>query len=529
MMKPASLRPATLLPVLLLLAAAGCTSLSKENSMTSKADNSYDFWIRGGTVIDGTGAPGRQADVLVRDGKIVQVGKVDLKGAHIERIIDATGKVVTPGFIDAHAHGEPLEHAKFHNCLAMGVTTISLGQDGESPEMPDPTVWMDEVDAAKPGVNIALFVGHGTLRNQAGVGLREDLGDADLEKMQQIAATSMDAGCWGLSTGLEYDPGRFADERELIAVARPVCDRGGMVMSHMRSEDDDKIADAVGELLAQGLGAGCDVHVAHMKVTYGKGAKRAEQLLASMDAARKQGIRVTADMYPYTASYTTISIVFPDWARPPYDFDEVVRTRRAELEEYLRKRIAQRNGPEATLFGSEPWTGKTLAEVADELGKPFEDVLIDDIKPGGASAAYFVMDEPLQERLMQDPHVMFCSDGSETGMHPRGHGAFARVIRVYVNEKRLLTLEEAVHKMTGLTAETMHLDTVGRGRLEPGYFADILVFDPAEVRDTATYDQPHQLAEGFDTVLVNGQLVRDAGEFTGPRAGRVLRKGESAR
>jgi N-acyl-D-aspartate/D-glutamate deacylase len=266
------------------------------------------------------------------------------------------------------------------------------------------------------------------------------------------------------------------------------------------------------------------VQVSHIKIVYGHGVDRAEEILAVLDAARAEGLDVTADLYPYTASYTGIGIVFPAWAKEPNDYDEVVRTKRPELAEYLRRRVTLRNGPEATLFGTGKWTGKTLAEVAAELDKPFEDALIDDIGPNGASAAYFVMSPEVMERFLVDPHVMICSDGSPTSSHPRGHGAQARVIRKYVVEDEKLSLEEAVRKMTGLPAATLGLDKMGRGRVQSGFAADLLVFDPARVRDNATFEEPRQLAEGFDWVIVNGKIAREDGQFTDARTGRVLRR-----
>jgi N-acyl-D-amino-acid deacylase len=486
----------------------------------------YDLLIRNGTVIDGTGAPGRAADVLIRDDRIARVGSIDVARVSAKRVIDAAGMVVTPGFIDTHAHGDPLKTPEFVNSLAMGVTTICLGQDGESPE--DPVAWMRAVEEAHPAVNVATFVGHGTVRKLAGVGLQRDPAPQQVETMQRLVQEALEQGCLGLTTGLEYQPGSFASLDELIALARPVARAGGLVMSHMRSEDDDTIEAALAELLAQGRGSGCPVHVSHIKVVYGHGAQRAEQVLAQMQAARDAGLSVTADIYPYTASYTGIDIVFPEWAKPPHDYDEVVSTRRAELADHLRRRVAQRNGPQATLFGTEPWTGKTLAQLAAELNKPFEDVLIDTIGLGGADAAYFVMDAALQERLLVDPHVMICSDGGPTSRHPRGHGAFARVIRAYVAERGLLTLEEAVRKMTGLAAATVGLDRLGLGRLAEGCVADLLVFDPKQVRDHATYEEPHRLATGFEWVVVNGRIAVENGKVTGIRAGRLLRRAGSA-
>jgi N-acyl-D-amino-acid deacylase len=243
-----------------------------------------------------------------------------------------------------------------------------------------------------------------------------------------------------------------------------------------------------------------------------------------MEEARNQGIYVTADIYPYTASYTGIGIVFPDWAKPPYRYEGVVKSRRDDLAAYLRKRVNLRNGPSATLFGTPPWAGKTLAQVAAELDKPFEDVLIDDIGPNGASAAYFVMDQELQDRLLIDPYVMICSDGSPTMRHPRGYGSFAKVIRYYVQEAKLLKLEVAIHKMTGLPAATIGLLEQKRGLLKVGFAADILVFNPDDVIDRATFENPHELSEGFEWVIVNGVPVRADGEFTGKRGGEMLRK-----
>ena len=504
----------------LVLFATGIPGGPQEDKSTQTS--ACDLLIRNGIVIDGTGAPGRRADVLIEGDRIAHVGQTDAAQVAAKRVIDAAGMVVTPGFIDAHAHGDPLKTPEFENFLAMGVTTICLGQDGESPA--DIAAWMREVDQARPGLNIATFAGHGTIRNLTGVGLQRDPSPQQLRAMQRLARQAMEQGCLGLTTGLEYQPGSFSNLEELVALAKPVAQAGGLVMSHMRSEDDDAIEGALAELLAQGRGSGCPVHVSHIKVTYGHGARRAEQVLEQMQAARAGGLRVTADIYPYNASYTGIGIVFPDWAKPPHDYAEVVRTRRAELVEYLRRRVALRNGPQATLFGTAPWTGKTLAQVAAGLGKPFEDVLIDDIGLDGAQAAYFVMDAALQECLLRDPHVMICSDGSPTSRHPRGHGAFARIIRKFVVERELLTLEEAVCKMTGLAADTVGLGRLKRGRLAEGCAADVLVFDPKEVRDNATYEEPHRPATGMAWVIVNGQVAREHGRPTGIRAGRVLRR-----
>src|SRR5690606_2134403 len=253
---------------------------------------------------------------------------------------------------------------------------------------------------------------------------------------------------------------------------------------------------------------------------------RAAEILALLEDARATGIEVTADVYPYTASYTGISLLFPVWAKTREQFEVAKRERRDELAAWLRDRGEGRNGPEATLLGTAPWTGKTLAEVAHERESPFEEVLIEDIGPDGASAAYFVMDEALQARFLAEPWVGICSDGSPTGFHPRGHGTFARIIEDYVVGQGALSLAEAVRKMTSFPAGILGIDD--RGSLQPGSKADILVFDPERVRARATYPEPLQLAEGFDVVIVKGTLARADGQLGG-LSGRVLRPRASVR
>ena len=517
-MIPCQLTPRCLVA---LLTMAYCVSHLLSSAVAQPAAAVDDIGIIGGDLIDGSGADRRPANIYVRDARITAITPHAHRRTAAETI-DATGLVVSPGFIDTHAHGDPLRNSEFGNFLAMGVTTICLGQDGASPA--NPLDWFRSLQGQKLGVNVALFAGHGTAREEVGIGLNPHPSPRQLQAMQDWVREALQAGCLGLTTGLEYQPGSFAKLNELVAVAKPVADVGGVVMSHLRSEDDDAIAEALGELIEQGKQSRCAVHVSHLKVTYGHGAARAEQVLAQLQAARSAGLNVTADLYPYLASYTGIAIVFPDWAKPPHDYREVVRDRRGQLADYLRRRVQLRNGPEATLLATTPWTGQTLAEVAQQLDKPFEDVLIDDICLDGAKAAYFVMDADLQERLLIDPHVMICSDGGPETRHPRSYGTFAKVIREYVVQRKLLTLEQAIHKMTGLPAATVGLDQLGRGRIAPGMAADLLVFDPAEVQDHATFAEPRQPATGFRWVIINGQIVTEPGAATRALAGQVLKR-----
>ena len=401
----------------------------------------------------------------------------------------------------------------------MGVTTISLGQDGFSAPRKNLAEWMDEVDKKNPGTNILPFVGHGTLRELSGIRFKTNPTEAEIDQMNELLKKALDAGCWGMTTGLEYTPGIYAGEVELEKLAQTVGQANGIIMSHIRNEDDDQVEKSINELLLQGRY--CRVQVSHMKSVYGRGTERAMELLALLDSARQAGIEVTADVYPYSASYTGIGIVFPKWAKPPNNFEKVKKTRRAELEDYLFKRVNKRNGPEATLFGSGIFAGKTLGQAAEAVQKSFVDFLIDDIGPQGASAAYFVMNDTLQERLVQDSFVMICSDGSPTGRHPRGYGTFSKVIEEYAIQKQLFSLEEAIHKMTGLPAQTIGLDD--RGLIQAGKKADIAIFTPENIKEKATYEDPFQLAEGMKILFVNGNIALRNGKPEQAGFGRILR------
>lgn len=483
-----------------------------------------DLLIENGQVIDGQGGEPFMADIVIVDDEIVFIGDAAFSAAdreeRIDRSIDANGRVVAPGFIDLHSHGDPLATPALENFLAMGVTTITLGQDGSSPDVADLGTWLGEVGENGIGTNLAMFVGHGTLRDQAGIGRTAVPDREDLGRMLAMLDETLDV-TFGMSTGLEYNPGLNAEREELEALAIVVGEHDRMIMSHMRNEDDDQIEASIAELLEQGRHA--RVHIAHLKSVYGKGSERAEEILAILDSARDSGIEITAEMYPYNASYTGIAIVFPVWAKTREQFDVAKVERREELEEYLRNRVNRRNGPEATLLGTDPYTGKTLAELAHETETPFEDVLIDEIGPDGASGAYFVMNDELQSRLLRDANVGVCSDGSPTGFHPRGHGTFARIIERFVVGEAVLTLPAAVAKMTSFAADVLGI--ADRGRLVEGMKADIIIFDPARVHETASYPDPLQFAEGFDVVIVNGRVAREDGTLTEVTHGRVLGPG----
>ncbi len=511
----------SLFSFLCLLVLAGCTPKVSpfQKFLQANSSKSFDVLIDNGQVVDGTGKAGYTADILVRGDSIAFIGEVDETLVQVAKTIDAKGKVVTPGFIDTHAHGNPTGKRGFMNFLAMGATTITLGNDGDSPSQ-DLESWLQRVGATGSEVNMATFVGHGSIRMASGIKYDSLPTQAQLEKMGQLLREQLDLGAIGLSTGLEYLPGLYAPAYEMEYLAKVVGEKGKFITSHVRNEDDNAVEASLEELLMQGQH--CPVHVSHIKVVYGQGKERAEQILQQLERARQQGIRVTADVYPYTASFTGISILFPEWALPPHDYGQVVAARRKELATYLRNRVLKRNGPEATLLGSGPFAGKTLAQLAQEKQKPFEDVLIEDIKPGGASAAYFVMDQELQARFITDPSTMICSDGGPDMRHPRGYGSFPLIIEEYVVKQKLLTLPQAIRKMTSLPAQTLGL--TDRGEIAVGKKADILVFAPEKVKATATYENPFQLAEGFDTILVNGKVSKMQGQFLEVKNGEMVQR-----
>jgi len=513
--------------VLLLALAVSLLGCLSGNDGADDAAGQYDWHLTGGTVVDGTGAEARRADVLVRGDTIAHVGAVDTDTIEVDERVDVSGHIVAPGFIDAHAHGAPTETPEFRNFLAMGVTTILLGQDGGSPRAQTFSAHLDSVAAARPFVNVAYLVGHNTLRTESGIGHGRPSA-AQRRALARLGEQGLEAGAFGLSLGLEYEPGTQARRPELVALAEPVAAHDGVIMSHMRSEDAADIEASVDELLEQGRATGAHVHAAHLKIVGEDDPARADAVLDQMAEARADGLAVTADVYPYTASFTGVSIVFPEWARPPNDYETVRENRTEELRTYLTNRIQQRNGPDAMLFGTGPWAGRTLEEVAADEDRPFADVLMD-IGPQGASAAYFVMDQAVMERFLAAEHTVVSSDGSPTMHHPRGYGAFARVLSDYTGPDALLSLEEAIHKMTGKTASIIGLDdparvAIPRGRVESGYAADLVAFDPSAVDDRADFETPHELATGMRHVWVNGTLTWTA-EALRPSAGagHVLR------
>ncbi len=473
------------------------------------------------TLVDGTGSPPRVADVLVTGDKIARISSRAGPGSgSAERIIEGQGRILAPGFIDTHSHGDPLEQS-FEAFLAMGVTTVVLGVDGSGPRVGkdlDLRSWMRAVDRARIDVNVATLSSHGTLRRAAGV--PDAVRSPDARALGRMAAQldrELRAGAFGLSYGLEYVPGIYSETPELTNLGRTASRYGAVVMSHMRSENDDEIEASINELIASSLPA--RPHISHLKVVFGKGEQRARGLLDFLNEKRRQGIELTADAYPYTAGYTGIAILFPQWALPPTDYAKVVAERRQELRDHLERRMIRRGGPEALLFGTPPYAGKTVAQAAQEAGLHFADFLVK-IGPEGGRGAHFTMDKALQDTLILDRFVAISTDGGPDIVHPRSTGTYAKLIEDYVVGEGRLPIEEAIRKATSLPARIMRL--TNRGVIRAGAKADLILFDSTKVRARSTYLDPFAKAEGFDFVMVNGRPAFEEGRRV-DTSGRLLR------
>ncbi|WP_417456566.1 N-acyl-D-amino-acid deacylase family protein [Kordiimonas sp.] len=487
---------------------------------SSAAFADADLVIENAMIVDGTGADAYPGHIVVEGGVITAVLAPDEK-ATAKQVINAKGRVVAPGFIDLHSHGNPLTHS-FENFLAQGVTTVTLGMDGSSDSLTGDGLSAWRTKAAEKGLelNVIPMSGHGTVRHKAGIddGTRA-LSNTQTAALQQALRDDLAAGSFGLSLGLEYVPGVYAEEAEMKALGAVIEAEDAIIMSHMRSEDNADVEDAIDELVA--MAPSGRVHISHLKVVYGKGAARADELLAFMEGKRTSGTRLSADVYPYAASFTGVGIIFPEWALPPTDYKALRESREDELKAYLATRIKKRGGPDALLFGTAPYAGKTMAEAAREAGKSPVDFMAD-LGPTGGSAAHFVMDRALVDKLVTADEVALSTDGSPTMRHPRGYGTYARLIEYYVREKGLMSLETAIHKATGLPAEIMQIED--RGIIKPGMTADLIIFKPEQVHEETNFTTPHKLATGFDMVLVRGQSAFEHGKATGKRTGKVLTK-----
>ncbi|HZT77727.1 MAG TPA: D-aminoacylase [Vicinamibacterales bacterium] len=494
----------------------------------------YDVLIRNGRVLDGSGNPWIAMDIGIRGGRIAEMGR--LGNAPAARTIEARGLTVTPGFIDVHSHASDglagaLKDAR--QLIAQGITTAMLNPDGGGPV--DLRAQRIGFEQRGIGVNVGLYVPHGSIRRQV-LGMDDRAPTADeLSKMIALARNGMEAGGMGLSSGLYYAPGSYAKTEEVIALATIVGEMGGVYESHIRDEADYSVGvvAAVDEVIRIAEEGHLPGIVAHMKALGPTSWGLSMALVEHVRQARDRGVEVYADQYPYDASGTSIvGALVPRWAEVGGRDEMLKRITGAEhgrLAADMRRNLERRGGAGTLVISfyrpDRSLEGKTLADVASAMNKPPEEAAMDLLLKGDASLVSFNMSEDDIALIMRQPFTMTCTDGAlvpfgEGKPHPRNNGAFARKIHRYVNERGVIDLPFAVRSMTSLPASVYGLKD--RGVMRPGAWADILVFDPKNVRDTATYLEPHQLAEGMTYILVNGVIEQDNGVYTGKLGGRVV-------
>ncbi|HUQ91820.1 MAG TPA: D-aminoacylase [Bryobacteraceae bacterium] len=498
----------------------------------------FDTLIRQARVIDGTGNPWFRADIGIKAGRILAIG--NLSGKSAGRIIEARQRTVAPGFIDVHTHVEGTVERlpRADNFLLDGVTTIVTGNCGGS-ELPL-GAFFERLEKAGLGLNVASLIGHNSVRREV-IGTSNRLATSEeLQKMQALVEQAMKDGAVGFSTGLIYIPGTYSNADEVAALAKPAGQMGGVYASHMRDEGS-KVLEAIEEAIRAGREAGARVQLSHFKIDNRRLWGSSDKSLGLVEKHRRQGVDVVIDQYPYDRSSTNLGITLPSWALA--DGREAVAERLSNPE--TRKRIAADMEARLKELGHEDYSyatvavyrpepayeGKNISEINVLKGR--EKTLANEIETvlelqeqGGASMIYHSMGEADMLRIMQHPNTAVASDGGirEIGQglpHPRSYGTNARVLAEYVRERKVLMLEDAVRRMTSLPARTFAFRD--RGLLREGFAADLVIFDPAKVRDKATFQNPHQYSEGFDWVLVNGVVMVEDGRLTEARGGSVLR------
>lgn len=523
----------------------------------------YDLVLRRGVVFDGTGAPGRELDVAIMGERIAAVGPVAERG---EEEIDLAGLALAPGFIDIHSHADLslLVNPRAESRIRQGVTLEVVGQDGSSIgpwteeqyrdvaqryresygveiDFRDLAGFFRVLDRVTPAVNLASMVGHGTVRAHVLGAEDRPATDAELERMRGLVRAALQQGAVGLSSGLEYTPGAFAQADELVALARELKGTGYPYASHIRNEDDGLLG-AVEEALHVGRMAEVPVQVSHLKAQGRRNWWKAEVVLAMIEKARASGIDVHFDRYPYVAYSTSLSNLFPSWAEAGGTDAFLGRLRdpavAPRIEAYARAKVAALGSWDAVQITStaterNAWArGRRLGELAAERGEdPYAlavRLIVEERNQVGMIG--FGMSEENTERILAHPLAMVCSDGgafapygplSRGSPHPRGYGTFPRLLGRYVRERGIMPLEVAIHKITGMPAAKLRI--ADRGVIRPGAYADLVAFDPAAVEDRATFTEPHRYPVGIPLVIVNGVVTIREGEQTGARAGRAVR------
>lgn len=496
-----------------------------------------DLLIRNGRIIDGTGNNWYYGDIAVKNGKIIGIGRQLNYTAG--RTIDATNMVVAPGFIDVHTHIEddetkdPLAQSFIYD----GVTTCITGNCGQSNV--DIAKYLRTIDSIKLSINVATLVGHNDVRKAVMGRANRDATAEELQKMELLVDKAMKDGAVGMSTGLIYIPGTYSKTPEIVSLAKQAARYNGVYVSHMRDEGD-KVAEAIEEALTIGREANIPVEISHFKLSGQQNWGRSKETLELVKKAREQGIDVTIDQYPYTASSTSISTLIPDEILADGQDSIIARLQRPEVKKYvinemlrkLKRRKLKHFSYAVVAYhrADTTYNGKSIEQINLMKGRKHKakaeaETVIDIMIAGGAGAVFHGMGEEDVKRIMQYPFNMFASDASirvmNAGMpHPRGYGTNARVLGKYVREENVISLEEAIRRMTSLPAQKFQLHD--RGLLREGYAADIVVFNDREVKDMATFAKPHAYSKGFHFVIVNGVITVDNEKHTGIRAGKPL-------
>jgi len=500
----------------------------------------YDLLIQNARILDGTGNPWFRADLAVSGGRIAALGRLDPGAA--SRVIDARERVLAPGFIDVHSHveGSILERPEARNFLADGVVTIVTGNCGGS--RTDLAQFFEDIEKKGVALNVASLIGHNSVRSQAMGRANRQASPEELDRMRALVERGMKEGAAGFSTGLIYVPGTYSSSDEVVELAKVAGRYGGVYASHMRDEGD-RVLEAIAEAVRVGREARLPVELAHFKIDNRRLWGMSEKTIAAVEAARRQGIDVVVDQYPYTAASTGIGMLLPGWALA--DGPEEIKKRlndpatRARILREMENRWRKQHGRKHLDFArvaackwDPAMEGKSITQITVEKGRKKKlaeelQTVLDIQLGGGAQMVYHSMGPRDVENILRYPYSAVASDAGipEFGSgvpHPRAYGTNARVLGQYVREAGVIRLEEAVRKMTSLPARTFGLRD--RGLLREGFWADLVMFDPSRVADRATFENPHQYSVGFDYVIVNGVPVIEDGQPTAARPGRALRR-----
>ncbi|MCX7640791.1 MAG: D-aminoacylase [Pyrinomonadaceae bacterium] len=507
-----------------------------QNSTQKASEKPYDLLIVNGRIVDGTGNPWFRASIAVKNGRIAKIGKIEPDSA--KQVIDAKDKIVAPGFIDVHTHVENIFNLPdAENFVRMGVTSLITGNCGSSTI--NVAEFLARYEKTPLTVNLGTLIGHGSVRSKV-MGTEDRLPSPEEQaQMEALVEKAMQEGALGLSTGLIYVPGTYAKTEEIVALAKVAAKYGGIYVSHIRDEGT-KVIESIKEAIEIGEKAQIPVQISHFKISSKRLWGKSNMTLELVKSARERGLQITVDQYVYPASSTSLDARLPNWVAAGGRNEAIKRlsdtqTRKKIIEE-MKEELKNRGFKDysfayvANYSPNPEYNGKNIVEITKiEQGRKDLNSQIEQIfrmyEKGGASMVYRVMSEEDVQRILQAPFTMFASDSGVRSFgqgvpHPRGYGNNARVLGEYVRKLKLISLEEAIRKMTSLPAQVFSLRD--RGLLLEGFAADIIIFDEKTVTDKSTFENPHQYPEGFSYVIINGEIVLNESGLTGRRPGRPL-------